>query len=89
MQETRFNPRVGKIPLRRERLPTLVFWPGEFHGLRSLTRRSPWCHRESDTTERPLLSVNITHLGGILGLHDMFGSCVGTEKKLDREKGQD
>ena len=26
------NP-VGKIPWRRESLPTLVFWPGEFHGL--------------------------------------------------------
>ena len=24
---------VGKIPWRRERLPTLVFWPREFHGL--------------------------------------------------------
>ena len=24
---------VGKIPWRRERLPTLVFWPAEFHGL--------------------------------------------------------
>ena len=22
-------------PLERERLPTLVFWPGEFHGLHS------------------------------------------------------
>ena len=22
----------GKIPWRRERLPTPVFWPGEFHG---------------------------------------------------------
>ena len=29
----RFNPRVGKIPWRREWLPTPVFWPGEFHGL--------------------------------------------------------
>ena len=28
----RFNPWVGKIPWRRERLPTPVFWPGEFHG---------------------------------------------------------
>ena len=26
---------VGKIPWRRERLPTPVFWPGEFHGLYS------------------------------------------------------
>ena len=24
---------VGKIPWKRERLPTPVFWPGEFHGL--------------------------------------------------------
>ena len=28
-----FNPWLGKIPWRREQLPTLVFWPGEFHGL--------------------------------------------------------
>ena len=33
MQETWFDPWVGKIPWRRETLPTLVFWPGEFHGL--------------------------------------------------------
>ena len=26
----RFDPWVGKIPWRRERLPTPVFWPGEF-----------------------------------------------------------
>ena len=25
-----FSPWVGKIPWRKERLPTLVFWPGEF-----------------------------------------------------------
>ena len=35
-----FNPWAGKIPCRRERLPTPVFWPGEFHGL-----YSPWGHR--------------------------------------------
>ena len=34
-------------PWRRERLPTPVLWPGEFHGL-----YSPWCCKESDTTER-------------------------------------
>ena len=37
---------VGKIPWRRERLPTPGFWPGEFHGL-----YRPWCRKESDTTE--------------------------------------
>ena len=42
-----FNPWVGKIPWRRERLPTPVFWPGEFHGLYSSQG-----HKESDMTER-------------------------------------
>ena len=42
MQETW----VEKIPRRREKLPTSVFWPGEFHGL-----YSPWGHKESDMTE--------------------------------------
>ena len=37
----------GKIPWRRDRLPTPVFWPREFHGL-----GSPWDHKESDMTER-------------------------------------
>ena len=38
---------VGKIPWRRERLPTPVFWPRVFRGL-----YSPWGCKESDTTER-------------------------------------
>ena len=28
-----FDSSVGKIPWRRERLPTPVFWPGEFNGV--------------------------------------------------------
>ena len=35
-----FDPGVGKIPWRRERLPTLVFWPREFHRQRSLVDES-------------------------------------------------
>ena len=46
MQETGFNPWVGKIRWRRESLPTPVVWPGEFHGL-----YSPWSCKELDTTE--------------------------------------
>ena len=46
MQEAWFDPWVGKIPWRRERLPTPVFRPGEFHGL-----YSPWSHKEWDMTE--------------------------------------
>ena len=47
-----FNPLVGKIPWRRERLPTPVFWPGEFHGLYSL-----WGLKESEMTEKLSLSL--------------------------------
>ena len=39
-------PWVGKIPWRRERLPTSAFWPGEFHAL-----YSPWGHEELDMAE--------------------------------------
>ena len=52
-----FNPWVGKIPWRRERLPTLVFQPGEFHGQRSLAGYSPWGCKESDMTEQLSLST--------------------------------
>ena len=39
---------VGKIPWRREWLPTAVFWPGELHGQRSLAGHSPWGRKELD-----------------------------------------
>ena len=47
----RFNPWVGKIPWRRERLLMPVFLPGESHGLRSLVGYRPWGRRETDTME--------------------------------------
>jgi len=37
----RFDPWVGKIPWRREWLPTPVFLPGESHRQRSLMGYSP------------------------------------------------
>ena len=37
-----FEPRVGKIPWRREWLPTPMFLPGESHGQRSLAGYSSW-----------------------------------------------
>ena len=45
MLETRFDPRVGKIPWRRERLPTPVVW------LENSMDHSPWGRKESDSTE--------------------------------------
>ena len=38
---------LGRSLGEGNKLPTPVFWPGEFHGL-----YSPWDHKESDTTER-------------------------------------
>ena len=48
-----FGPWVGKIPWRRERLPTPVFWTGEFHGL-----YSSWGRKDSDMIEGWLASYD-------------------------------
>ena len=51
---------VRKVPWRRERLPTPVFWPGEFHEL-----YTSWDHKEADTTEG--LSLGSEVLGISMG----------------------
>ena len=42
MQDTQFDPWMGKIPWRKEWLPTPVFFPGEFLEQRRLAGYSPW-----------------------------------------------
>ena len=42
-------PGLGRSP--GEGVPTPVFWPGEFHGQRSLVGSGPWGCKESDVTE--------------------------------------
>ena len=56
VRETWVRSLGWKDPLEKERLPILIFWPGEFHGQRSLVGYSPWGHKESDTTEQLSLS---------------------------------
>ena len=46
-----FNSWIGKIPWRREWLPTVVFLPREFHGQKNPAGYSPWGRKESDMTE--------------------------------------
>ena len=46
-----FDPWVGKILLSRKWQPTLIFFPGRFHGWRSLLGYSPWSCKDSDMTE--------------------------------------
>ena len=41
----RYNTWIKKIPWRRAWQPTLVFLPGEYHGLKSLAGYSPWGRR--------------------------------------------
>ena len=59
-----FDPWVGKIPWRRERLPTPVFWPGDClrHGSR----------KESDVTEKlPSFLPSFHPLGLLSGYLDL------------------
>ena len=52
MRETGVQSLGQEDPLKKERQPTPVLLPGKSHGWRSLVGYSPWCHKESDTTER-------------------------------------
>ena len=52
-QQTWVQSLGWEIPWKRERLPTLVFWPAEFHGL-----YSPRGRKESDMTEPLSLYFN-------------------------------
>ena len=54
IRETWVDPSVGKIPWRRERLPTPVFWPREFHEL-----YIPWGCKELVATQRLSLSLSL------------------------------
>ena len=44
-------PGLGRSPGDVELQHTLVFWPGEFYGQRSLAGSSPRGHEELDMTE--------------------------------------
>ena len=63
MQETRVQSLGQEYPLEKGMLPTLVFFPGEFHGQRRLEGYSPLDHKESDTAEQ-LTHIHI-HIKGL------------------------
>ena len=64
MQETRVQSQTWKDPLEKAMATTPVFFPGEFHGHRSLAGYSPWGCTESDPVEQ----LTLTHLGRFLVL---------------------
>ena len=51
IQESSFDPWVGKIPGGGKWQPTPVLVPEQSHGQRSLAGDSPWGRTESDTAE--------------------------------------
>ena len=59
-----FDSWVGKIPWRRKRLPTPVFWPGEYYWL-----YSPWGCKESDMTEPLSLSMEFWNKTTVVMCH--------------------
>ena len=79
-----FNSWVGKILWGREWLLTLVFWPGEFHGL-----YSPWGCKELNTTEQLSLSYvksnnkwyRWTYLQARNWLRDLQIKCMVTKRE--------
>ena len=52
MRETWVQSLGREDPLEKEMATTPVLLPGKSHGWKSLAGYSPWCHKESDTTER-------------------------------------
>ena len=53
-------PGSGRSPAEGNGKPP-VFWPGEFHGQRSLAAYSPWGRKESDMIELLILTLSFFH----------------------------
>ena len=66
-------PGSGRFPWRRDKLPTPVFWPGEFHGLYSL-----WDCKESDTTEWLSLSHGYIYVCVCVYIYVCVCVCIHT-----------
>ena len=69
-----FDPWVGKIPWRRAWLSIPGFWPGEFHGRRSLAGYSPWSHKQANTAE--WLSLRLTPQYWASLVTQQWSSCL-------------
>ena len=79
----KFEPWVGKIPWKKEWLPTTVFLPGESLGQRRLVGYSPWGHKESDMTEWLTL-----HFHGNIWRNACSGQYMACTMTLGMESAQ-
>ena len=71
-----FDPWVGKIPWRRERLPTPVFWPREFHGLYSMGSQRVG-HDWATSTNKQNKKTKSTHANWQTGRKSVLFQPVG------------
>ena len=76
----RFDPWVGKIPWRREWLPTAVFLPGEFFGQRILR---PWAFSICPLGERGLGALRVSLPIAAISIPDMWSSSSSFESSKD------
>ena len=71
----RFDPWVRSIRWRRKWQPSLVFFPGEPHGQRSLVGSSPWGRKRAEhdlATKQQLYSLALNRSSGACGLRSVF-----------------
>ena len=61
-----FNPWIRKIPWRTEWQPAPVFWPGEYHGQRSLVGYSAWCHKSIPHNWAHIKTHRAVHQGELI-----------------------
>ena len=59
MQETRVQSLGWEDALQKRMATKSSILAGDSHGERNLVGYSPWCHKESDTTERLILSLTL------------------------------
>ena len=86
VQETWVQSQFWKIPWRREREPTPVFLPGEFHGHRNLASYSPRDHNELDKTEQLTHTHACYSKGNIVVLKFLTGAKAPANH-FDRYQG--
>ena len=61
-----FSPCIRKIPWRTEWQPALAFWPGEYHGQRSLVGYSAWCHKSIPHNWAHIKTNRAVHQGELI-----------------------
>ena len=79
----RFNPWVGKSPLRKKWQSSSVSLPGKFHGQRSLAGYSPWGPKESDMTKE-LSTHTPKHPMNRATIYNIFGRICGSQFLIEK-----